>query len=120
MEIKKLIELSEIELLELLPDYDPRYNQLILSPKSKKKIGETIFMELNSSLKNKICIEWDYCSKKDNPDLQDTINLISTIGDIISSLVGVLPPFVLATLLTKKGLSKFCSCKPNLTQNDIK
>lgn len=63
-------------------------------------------------LRQKICIEWDYCSKRDNAELSDNVTLIAWLADALTTVL-LHSPLVVATvavILVKKGLTSFCEC----------
>lgn len=76
----------------------------------KPENGEEVLNSLENKLFNIICVKWRFCEKKDNPRYNDTVNLISAIADIIAALTIKVTPTLLAVILFKKGLSKFCKC----------
>lgn len=80
--------------------------------------GIAKFKELTPILKKKVCVEWDFCGKKDNSGIQDTITLIAEIADIIAAPSLGFPPTLIATILAKKGLSAFCHCEEKHNGND--
>ncbi|MDW7675031.1 MAG: hypothetical protein SCK28_10890 [Bacillota bacterium] len=59
--------------------------------------------------KHKICVEWNYQEKLKNVNFIDDIHLVAAIADVIAKEVGIIPVFMVASLLVKKGLSKLCS-----------
>jgi hypothetical protein len=79
-------------------------------PGQELEQGKKIFDSLSTQLYQKICVDWEFCKKRNDPDLSDTVNLVATIMDILSSMTLGFPPVLIATILTKKGLTKFCGC----------
>lgn len=117
--------LSEDELNEineyLSENTDVLYEKLILAhiAKDKKRMlktgeetqeGRKLFKSIEPSLKKLICHEWEYCSKRNNPEFNDNINLVAAIGDVVATLSIGIPPFLIASILIRKGLNKFCEC----------
>jgi len=78
----------------------------------KKSIekGIEIFDSIKEKLYRKICIEWKYCEKRRNPKFSDTIEIITALIDVIAEILIHIPPALVATILVKKGLDKFCRC----------
>ncbi|MCY7275906.1 MAG: hypothetical protein LH702_19750 [Phormidesmis sp. CAN_BIN44] len=110
-EIEEYLSLDENLLYSLIPPYLEEGR--LYSPEGQIEEGKRKFDELKPSLYENICINWDCCSKIDAPALQDNINLIATLADIVavaSSSIGI-PPFIIATILVKIGLRRFCKCR---------
>lgn len=82
----------------------------LTSPKDETSIGKELVYEFKDKLFSKICKDWQFCSKRHKPDLQDTINLVATIADLISSICIGFPPILISTIIVKKGLTKLCKC----------
>lgn len=74
--------------------------------------GQQFITENQESLYQKICIEWNYCHKRNDPDFSDNVALATWIADLITSLLLHSPIVVttVAVILVKKGLSNFCDC----------
>lgn len=76
--------------------------------------GQRRFNKLKKRLYKKICKDWRYCSKIDHPVLQDNVNLVFIIAENVLASSPFLPfgisPVILATILVKQGLRKFCEC----------
>ncbi len=106
-EIEDYLSLDEDLLYSLL---SPFSGGVQYSPKGQIEAGKKVFDELKPSLYEKVCVDWDCCKKIDNPGLQDDINLVASIADILAAITFGLPPFVIATLLVKIGLRRFCKC----------
>ena len=99
-----------IEIHDISTDDDT----LGFSRNKKVKSGENIFNKYRKPLIKKICVDWDYCSQKNNPELQDNVTFLVTITDLISSMFGIIPPAAISVLLFKKGLNKLCNCSNKL------
>ena len=81
--------------------------------------GRYIIRAIRRFLKRKICEEWDQCSKRNDPNLQDTVNLIATIADVICNITFGFPPILIATIIVKKGINSFCGCKKGYKQSQF-
>ena len=59
-----------------------------------------------------ICIKWDFCEKKNDPEFSDNITIVTSLIDIIATVLFHSPLVIttVAVILTKKGLSSFCNC----------
>jgi hypothetical protein len=83
---------------------------VLYAPGPEAKRGEATFNALRNQLHRRICVEWKFCEKRHDPSLADTVNLVAGIADVIASVTIGFPPVLIATILTKKGLSSFCDC----------
>ena len=79
-------------------------------PGKELEQGIKIFKSLKKKLYQQVCVEWEYCKKRNDSEYNDTVNLVAALIDIIASLTIGIPPALIATILVKKGLSEFCSC----------
>ncbi len=106
-EIKYYLSLDENSLYSLLA---PKVRG---SSKAKGNAyeGQRRFNKLKPRLYKKICIDWRYCSKVDDPKLGDDVNLVATLAAFLASYLAFeLSPVILVTILVKQGLRKFCKC----------
>lgn len=55
-----------------------------------------------------ICLEWRYYEKHFASNLQDTVQLVSTLADILVTLQLGIPPVVVSVLLVRRGLTGIC------------
>lgn len=105
----------------LAQDFETLYSTLDLIRSSKEGVhylpgkeierGSAIFQRLEPLLRKKVCQEWNYCAKRHDSELQETVTLVAAIADVISVLTIGFPPFLISSILVKKGLAKFCECK---------
>jgi hypothetical protein len=118
-EIEEYLFLDEPLLYSLIPTYFHSETGIIIGFETEGQIqsGRNKFNELKPFLHEKICQEWQLCEKLDNPSQQDNLNLVVALGDIIATttititgITGTIPPFLIATILLKIGLRKFCNC----------
>jgi hypothetical protein len=104
-------------------DLDTLYSVLDLIRSSQEPVsylpgneivrGIAKFDEFVPLLRQKVCEEWDFCTKRNDPELSDTINLAAEIADIIATSIIGFPPTLISTILVKKGLTAFCMCREN-------
>jgi hypothetical protein len=80
-------------------------------PDQELEHGRTIFNNLRDDLYGKVCVDWEFCKRRHDPDLSDTVNLGAALIDVIAALSIGFPPALISTILIKKGLTKFCDCK---------
>jgi len=111
-QIQALLKLDVDELYNLLPAYDAAYEGTEFSPEGRNIAGRAIFESLEAKLHEKICVEWDYCRKRTAQQYQDSITLVASVADVLVALSTGIPPFVIATLVVKIGLTHFCRCEP--------
>lgn len=83
---------------------------VLFSEPQAREAGKRIFERIRGRLSEEICVKWEFCRKRDDPRLADTVTLVTTIGDIVAAALIGIPPFVVATLLVKMGIGKFCKC----------
>ena len=75
--------------------------------------GKVILAEIDQSLYQKICNEMEYCKNKSQFNYMDTKKLA---GLLVSNLEEIhnkeskIPTTLLAVILVKIGLSRFCKC----------
>jgi len=121
--MKQISESQRLEIQQYLSqDIDILYSTLDLissaeksglyhMPGNEKLRGIAKFKELVPLLRQKVCVEWNYCAKRNDPELQDTVNLVAAIADIVATLSIGFPPTLIAAILLKKGLTSFCGCR---------
>ena len=80
------------------------------SPERALEEGKSWLESQHDVLYAAICLEWEYCRKRDRAALRDPIALAIAVGDLIVAAVGGVPPLVVSTLLVKIGLDRFCGC----------
>jgi len=73
--------------------------------------GKRWFQETKEGLYDLICRKWNFCQKRRQIEFQNNVVLVIAIADLISGLALKVSPFIIAALLVKKGLNKFCGCK---------
>ena len=83
---------------------------LMYLPGNEVSRAKAYLEKFKNKLKIKICEEWLYCKKRNDPELQDSVNLVAGVADIISSISFGVPPVLVSTILVKKGLNKLCNC----------
>ena len=111
---RNLLELylakNEGELLGLLAVSLPENAERSFSPQGAAAEGRRYFDSLREMLSESVCVKWGYCERAKSPSWQDEISLACLIADMISTACGGAPAFVVAALLLKIGLSRFCCC----------
>jgi len=130
--MKQISESQRLEIQQYLSqDIDILYSTLDLissaetlgryhMPGNENLRGIAKFKELVPILRQKVCIEWNYCAKKNDPELQETVYLVAAIADAIATSTIGFPPTLIAAILLKKGLTSFCGCsKPEITNVEI-
>jgi hypothetical protein len=79
-------------------------------PETAIREGRRWFELHKAKLRDKICREWDYCSKRKQKRWQDTGALGVAIADLIVAATGGVPPLAVTALLIRIGLDEFCGC----------
>jgi hypothetical protein len=109
-EIREYLSLDESGLYSLIPSYLPAYERTVFAPNGQIAAGSQKFEELRPRLYRRICTDWNLCNKLTESSFSDSIYLAALVGDIVSTTVHGLPPFLIAAILVKMGLKKFCEC----------
>src|SRR5690348_15288437 len=102
--VRRYIALDTEELYSLIPAYLPEYDNYLFSPEGQRSAGKEYFDKLRNKLKKSVCKDFDWPSKRDNPQFDDTVNLAATIADVIAAHVTGVPPILISVLLVKFGL----------------
>jgi hypothetical protein len=108
--IAKYLQLDEEHLYSVLASHAEELRGTVFDPAGQQKAGRRVFEKLEEGLRTRLCDEWGLCAKLETADLKDATNLVVLIGDVIAVHVGGLPPFLVASLLVKIGLRRFCRC----------
>jgi len=108
--IKQLMSKDLDDLYILLATNSRTDKALMYSQSYFIKVGKRVFDQIELKLHDVVCKEWEYCEKRNNPELQDNITLVAAVTDAIASVVIGFPPILIATILVKKGLNNFCDC----------
>jgi hypothetical protein len=111
-ELSELLELDEDQLYAELARSDPANVDVMFSPAEARDTGRRTFERLREPLRQRVCVEWDYCTKKKSSDFSDTLTLTAAVADIIVTVLGGIPAGTVAVLLVKKGLFRLCACGP--------
>lgn len=107
-QIEKYLQLDEAYLYSLIPPYlEPGG---IYDFQGQVSAGKRLFESMQSSIRARLCEEWALCAKIDHPSFKDATNIVVVIGDVLSTTISGIPPFLVASLLVKIGLRKFCEC----------
>jgi len=78
--------------------------------------GRVWFNELMPKLQEFVCDEWNYPSRKEEPELQENEALVAALGEAISPLVernpfptgSLAPTSLVAAILVNSGLDQLC------------
>jgi hypothetical protein len=108
---QRYFSLAEDHLFSLIPRYLPEYEGVNFSGDSEVNAGRNFFEDNLPALHGLVCIQWGYCNRRHDPDLQDAVTLVMSVGDVIAGYCGSIPPFVISALLVKKSLNAICQCK---------
>jgi hypothetical protein len=70
--------------------------------------------KLVPALRQRLCVEWDYCKMRQDARLDDKLTLAATVAAVLSERALHLPleadVLLLAAIVVKLGLDKFCNC----------
>ena len=106
-EIADLILLSEEELLSNIAEH-LNIDDVLYAPGVKSIIARKWLDSKIQSLQQKLCHEWKIVEKMDLPQYQDATNFVSVIADILSTMSLGIPTTLIAVLIVKMGIRKFC------------
>ena len=109
-QVQKYLMLDEALLYSLIPPYLPEHRGTAFAPKGQVAAGRKKVDEIRGKLHEKICGEWQLCDKIEDAAFKDAVNLVVVVGDAISAVTVGIPPVLVASLLVKIGLRKFCGC----------
>ena len=79
--------------------------------------GRVWFNELLPKLQEFVCGEWDYRSRKDEPELQEDEGLVAALGEAIAPLIqrnpfptgAQVPTYLVAAILVQSSLEQLCA-----------
>ena len=73
-----------------------------------------VWNKLAGPLRQRLCVEWDYCKVRQDARLDDDLTLAVAVLGVLSEPVLQLPIqadlVLLAVILVKRGLDVFCGC----------
>ncbi len=74
----------------------------------------TAWEKITPALKRKICDEWNWCERRQDARFDDPTNIIALLTGIIAPSAGQwgIPAALIAVILFKRGIDKFCSYPP--------
>jgi hypothetical protein len=109
---KKLAEMSTAELQELVRLIPPFAEQegVLFSPEGQRQAGKAWFAARRGELEQKVCDEWQMCKRIEDPTFEDAAKLVIVVGDAIATIVGGVPPVLVASIIARIGLRTFCHC----------
>ena len=101
---------TEKQLLAMLrPHYKRQFEFVGLVPKQVRQ-GDAWAQLYEPLLYGKLCVQEDLCAQLPSLATMDEIALTLHIADTICPLLWKLPPFMVAALLVKMGMARFCDC----------
>jgi hypothetical protein len=100
---------TENQLLAMLGAYDKRQLEFVgLLPK-RLRPGNLWVQLYEPLLYGKLCVQKDLCAKLSLASTDD-VSLTLHLADIVCSLLWKLPPFMVAAVLVRIGITRFCHC----------
>src|SRR5215469_9458556 len=97
--IQRYLALDMEDLYSIIPAYLPEYEGARFSPEGQIYAGRRYIEDLMTKLRKSVCEEFDWPSKRDNPEFDDTVNLVAAIADAIATLKIGVPPTIISVLL---------------------
>lgn len=108
-EILQYLSLEEKQLFSILGAYAKEGS--LFSPEGQAEAGKHFFESIRRRLVELVCDQWSACKKMKDPRFDDTVTLVSTLGDVVASIAVGVPPLTIAVLITKIGVRTLCSCE---------
>lgn len=102
--------LDEEQLYSLIPPYLSEYAGARFSPDGQREAGKRWFAALRGPLEQKLCHEWRMCGRIEHPDFDDAAKLVVVIGDAVATTVTGVPPVLVAAIIVRMGVRRFCDC----------
>jgi hypothetical protein len=70
--------------------------------------------ELVPALRQRICVEWNWCERRQDNRFEENIALATLVSQIVApeAQAWQVPAALIAVILVKKGLDAFCRCPP--------
>jgi hypothetical protein len=108
--VDKYLVLDEDLLFSLIPQHLPEYEGTYFSPDGQRDAGRRWFEAIRGSLEQKVCHEWRMCRRIGDPEFADATTLVLVIGDAVSTKVAGVPPVLVAAIIVRMGVRRFCRC----------
>jgi len=74
-----------------------------------------VWTKIVPALRQRLCVEWDYCQVRQDARLDDDLTLATAVLAELSARALHLPVeadlLLLAAIVVKRGLDKFCNCQ---------
>ncbi len=82
------------------------------------RVAENFLQRNRGIFRLRICIGWNYCERRNCPEVRDTAQLVSTLAAFVSHLTlgAAVSCDVVAALLVQRDLAKLCGCKVRKTE----
>jgi hypothetical protein len=109
--VEKYLLLGEDQLFSLIPHYLPDYKEAVFSPIGQREVGREWFAGVRGRLEQRLCREWQLCEKLDDPTFDDVGKLVIVVGDTVATVVAGVPPVLVASLIVRIGVRRFCDCR---------
>jgi hypothetical protein len=73
-----------------------------------------VWNKIAGPLRQRLCVEWGYCTVRENPRWEDDLDLAMAVFSVLASRAFRLPIpadlALVATIVVKRGLDVFCGC----------
>ena len=76
--------------------------------------GKRVFKLAERRIYKKVCVEWKCCERIKSDRFKDELTLVAAIADVTKNVLVrdmPIPSTVVACILIKQGLSRFCKCQ---------
>ena len=90
-EITKYLSLDEEHLYSIIGAYSSD-SGTVFSPDGQVEAGRKYFDGIREDLKQKICNQWKACEKIKDSRFDDSVQLVSAIGDLVAVVAIGVPP----------------------------
>jgi hypothetical protein len=109
-EIRRYLSLDEDHLYSIIGAYSADEGTMF-HPHGQIESGKKYFESIRARLTDAICIKWSACEKIKDSRFDDTVQLVSAIGDVVSVIAVGVPPLTIASLVAKIGIKTLCDCR---------
>ena len=81
----------------------------------------TAWEKITPALKQKICVEGNWCKRRQDARFDDPMNVALAVAAMIDneSIRIVAPAALIAVILFKRGIDRFCGCAPLAAKKEI-
>jgi len=112
---KEYLNRSLEDLLSELGTHVPRI-------RGEKKSKHNFWKSIEPVLRQRVCIDWKWCHQREKLNFQNLEDLVVVLAEALTGLVipSSIPLMLIASILVKIGVDKFCQCEKLSNKKDWK